>query len=66
VLIASLVSAFFAGIYGLYLTRPKYSLHVVNEQNEDVTKMVNGVKTSKSIKLVSFFTQSSVEEERVN
>jgi UDP-GlcNAc:undecaprenyl-phosphate GlcNAc-1-phosphate transferase len=66
VLIASLVTSFFAGIYCLYLTRPKYSLHVVNEQNEDVTKMVSSAKTSRSTKLVSFFTQSSVEEERVN
>ncbi len=58
-LIAGLVGLFFAGIYGLYITRLKVSMRVIKGDAE------NSIQTSavKRVRLVSLFNKTALVEE---
>jgi UDP-GlcNAc:undecaprenyl-phosphate GlcNAc-1-phosphate transferase len=64
-LICSLTACFFTGIYVLYLTKRKYGLRVVSEEENDMEETYH-VTNTKPVKLVSIFSTAEVEEERAN
>jgi UDP-GlcNAc:undecaprenyl-phosphate/decaprenyl-phosphate GlcNAc-1-phosphate transferase len=65
-LICSLTATFFGGIYVLYLTKPKYGLRVVAEEQDDMEETFHVSSSPKPVKLVSIFSSTEVEEERAN